>query len=566
MLTHEKGKFVNLAIKKPMVLDSGASLSNFTVAYQTYGKLNEEKTNAVLVCHALTGDQFVAEPHPITGKDGWWSIMVGSGKPIDTDKYFVICPNVIGGCMGSAGPASINPVTGKKYGLDFPVITIRDIAKAHKLLIDYLGIDKLMLCIGGSMGGAQVLELAAMYPEISKAHIVIAIGDKYSSQNIAFNETSRMAIMADSAWNNGNYDKQPAKGLSVARMGKFITYMSEKSLQDKFGRNLQKIKKIRYGFEADFQIESYLRYQGSSFVKRFDANSFLYLTRAIDYYDLEGEYGKSLVEIFKKCKSKFYLFSFTSDWCSPPHEAKRVAKSLNAAGVAVNYSEIKSDKGHDSFLLNIPEFLKAVRGFVDNIDKDIVRGDEVLETDRIIESFVERNSKLLDIGCGDGRLLRYLTVTKNINGHGIEIDSGKAGFCAASGLSVIQGDAEEDLDIYEDSSYDYVVLSQTIQAMKNPKYILEEMLRIGKKAIVTLPNFGHWRVRINLLTNGRMPVNKNLPYSWYETPNIHFCTIKDFEILCNELGIKIERRVVNGKNNFIFPNFLGTEAIYILSR
>ena len=352
---------------KPLRLESGAILSPFQIAYQTVGELNADRSNAILICHALTGDQHVANTHPVTGKPGWWEMLVGPGKPIDTNRFFVICSNVIGGCMGSSGPATVNPATGKAYGLDFPVITIGDMVNAQSMLVDCLGIDQLLAVVGGSMGGMQVLEWAHSFPERVRNAIPIATGARHTAQNIAFHEVGRQAVMADPDWCGGDYIAQgrhPAKGLAVARMGAHITYLSEAALHRKFGRNLQDRNQITFGFDADFQIESYLRHQGFTFVDRFDANSYLYLTRAMDYFDLAAEHNGRLADAFKGTKTRFCVVSFTSDWLFPTEESRMVVHALNAAGASVSFVEIESDKGHDAFLLDEPEFHAAVRGFI----------------------------------------------------------------------------------------------------------------------------------------------------------------------------------------------------------
>ena len=354
--------------KKPLLLENGTSIDELTVAYESYGKLNKNKSNAIIVCHALSGDQFLASKNPITNKDGWWDRMVGPGKPIDTDRYFVICANVLGGCIGSTGPTSIDPKTNEAYGLSFPVITISDMVNAQIRLINHLGIEKLLSVIGGSMGGMQVLEWAASYPDRLHSAIPIATSSRHTAQNIAFHELGRQAIMADPDWNNGNYIKlgtSPTKGLSIARMTAHVTYLSEASLTKKFGRRLQDKKEISFGFDADFQIESYLRYQGSVFVDRFDANSYLYITRAMDYFDLAKQFNGNLSDAFKDTKAKFFVISFTSDWLYPTQENKDIVIALNAIGADVGFVEIESDKGHDSFLLDVPEFLNALKNFLD---------------------------------------------------------------------------------------------------------------------------------------------------------------------------------------------------------
>jgi homoserine O-acetyltransferase len=361
----------------PLRLDCGRDLAPFTTAYMTYGKLNAAKSNAVLICHALTGDQFVASDHPITGKPGWWTTMIGPGKPIDTDRFFVICANVIGGCMGSTGPAEIDPATGKPFGLNFPLVTVRDMVRAQKRLIEHLGIDKLLAVVGGSMGGMQVLQWAASYPESVRAVVPIACAARHSAQNIAFHEVGRQAIMADPDWRGGEYQlhgTRPSKGLAVARMAAHITYVSEMALQRKFGRALQNRDALSFQFAPDFQIESYLHHQGATFVDRFDANSYLYITRAMDYFDLAEEHGGQLSDVFRLNSARFCIIAFTSDWLFPPVENKRIAHALNAVAAQVSFVEIKSDKGHDAFLLEEPEMFDTVRGFLNHAALDLSLG------------------------------------------------------------------------------------------------------------------------------------------------------------------------------------------------
>ncbi len=357
-----------LIIEKPLQLDCGRTISKFPLAYETYGKLNKNKDNAILVFHALTGDQFVTGTNPITKKDGWWSYAVGPKKSIDTDKYFVICANVIGGCMGSFGPSHKNPETKEIYGTDFPVITINDMVNAQVNLLDFFNINKLFSVVGGSMGGMQVLQFVSNFPDKAKTAVPIACTSSHSAQNIAFNELGRQAITADHNWMDGKYNSKstlPDKGLAVARMAAHITYLSKKGLQEKFGRKLQERDVLKFGFDADFQIESYLRYQGSVFVDRFDANSYLYITRAMDYFDLVKQFDGNLSNAFKKTKTKFFIMSFTSDWLYPTQENKDIVIALNAIGANVGFVEIDSDKGHDSFLLEVPDFLNALKNFLD---------------------------------------------------------------------------------------------------------------------------------------------------------------------------------------------------------
>ena len=356
-----------LIIKKPLTLDCGKTINDYPVAYETYGTLNEKKDNAILAFHALTGDQFITGINPLTNKKGWWSYLVGPEKGIDTKKYFVICANVLGGCMGSYGPSSINNESGKSLGIDFPIITINDMVNAQYNLLDFFKIDKLFSVVGGSMGGMQVLQFVSNFPNKSKTAIPIACTASHSAQNIAFNELSRQSIMADPNWKEGKYLKlnlSPDKGLSVARMAAHITYLSKNGLQEKFGRKLQERDSLKFGFDADFQIESYLRYQGSIFVDRFDANSYLYITRAMDYFDLTKQYDGNLSKAFDKSKTKFFIISFTSDWLYPTSENKDIVIALNACGADVGFTEIVSDKGHDSFLLDVPDFLNTIKNFL----------------------------------------------------------------------------------------------------------------------------------------------------------------------------------------------------------
>lgn len=588
------GHRIRLATDTPLTLASGAELSDITVAYETYGKLNADKTNAILICHALTGDQYVATPHPITGKPGWWDNVVGPGKILDTDHYFIICSNVLGGCMGTTGPMSINPETGKPWGVDFPMITIADMVELQKLLVDEMGIEKLFGVVGGSAGGMQALQWAAQYPDKMDSMICIAAAARHSAQNIAYHEVGRQSIMADPDWHGGNYYEKntiPRRGLSVARMTAHITYLSETALTHKFGRGLQDRTDLTYGFDADFQVESYLRHQGISFVDRFDANSYLYVTRALDYFDLAASYGGNLAKAFDKSPVRFCIISFNSDWLYPTSESRNIVHALNAAGADVSFAEIDSDKGHDAFLLKEPEFFRVLQGFVDGCAEraglEHVDHEEMTEDDsaaclspsnirldhKLISDFIAPDSRVLDIGCGDGELLSYLCAEKEVDGLGIELSMEGVRAGVRKGLSVIQGDADVDLHDYPDNSFDYAILSHTLQAMKNPREVMEQLVRISRHAVVSFPNFGHWQVRKALFFGGHMPVNDYLPYSWYDTPNIHFCTIADFTDLCNEAGIEIEQEIIlNEQGQPIgqnplgrkFANLIGQQAVYLL--
>ncbi len=362
-----------LTINKKLQLDCGIQLDKFDIAFETYGKLDQNKTNAILVFHALSGDQFVTGINKVTGKDGWWNLVVGENRPIDTNKYFVICANVIGGCMGSTGPKEICKETGKPYGLSFPVITIKDMVKAQAYLLDHLGIKKTLSVLGGSMGGMQALQFCSIFPDRTFTAVPIACAASHSAQNIAFNELARQAIMADPEWDSGNYitsGKVPRKGLAIARMAGHISYLSEQGLQNKFGRKLQEDKGLQFSFDADFQVESYLKYQGYSFVDRFDANSYLYITRAMDYFDLYKENNGNLSLAFKNSKIKYCIISFSTDWLYPTNESKKIVIALNSIGAEVSFVNIVTNNGHDSFLVNEPKFLETLKGFLESNYED----------------------------------------------------------------------------------------------------------------------------------------------------------------------------------------------------
>jgi len=356
-------------------LESGAILEPITIAYETYGKLNADRSNAIVIFHALSGDAHVAGIHSESdAKPGWWDFMVGSGRPFNTDRFFVLCANIIGGCKGSTGPSSINPRKGKPYGLDFPVITIRDMIRAHALLLDILGIERPLCVVGGSMGGMQVLQWAVDYPHRTVVAMPIAATSRLSAQGIAFNEVGRRAIMTDPKWRGGNYSPGdgPDVGLGIARMIGHITYLSEKALQTKFGRRLQNSDRLGYDFRTEFQVESYLHHQGLTFTRRFDANSYLYITKAMDYFDLVAEFDGSLVRAFEKVRGRFLVISFTSDWLYPPPESQAIVKALQANGIEVAYCNMDSPHGHDSFLLDVPGFPELVGGYLSGVADEVI--------------------------------------------------------------------------------------------------------------------------------------------------------------------------------------------------
>ncbi|MHC4431288.1 MAG: homoserine O-acetyltransferase MetX [Planctomycetota bacterium] len=570
---------------KPLELECGKTLGPIDVAYETYGQLNQARDNVVLLCHALSGDAHAAGySRPDDKKAGWWEVMVGPGKGIDTNKYFVICSNFLGGCRGTTGPSSVNPVTGKRYGLDFPLITVADMVRVQKLLLDKLGIEHVLAVIGGSVGGMQVLQWAIAYPDFVRAAIPIATTTHLGAQSIAFDAVGRNAILADSNFADGQYPegKGPDRGLAIARMIGHITYLSEQGMREKFGRELRNAENYSYDLNSEFAVETYLDYQGQSFVERFDANSYLYITRAADYFDLGKDYG-SLKEAFARTRCRFLVISFASDWLFTPAQSKVMVDALIANSRDVSFCDVASPYGHDAFLLE-PETLGAfISGFLDATHRPGVRkengrarassserANRIRVDYEVIESLIEPNSTVLDIGCGDGELLGQLTADKNIKGEGIELDQDLVLACVDRGLSIIQHDVEQGLGQYADQSYDYVILSQTVQTVKDPESVFAELLRVGRRVIVSFPNFAHWRCRTQLFLGGRAPVTKQLPFDWANTPNIHCLSLKDFDRFCEKLGVKVEKRIPLIKTGLspvrFAPNLFAEQAVYVTSK
>jgi homoserine O-acetyltransferase len=577
---------------QPLELECGKKLGPIDVTYETYGELNEAEDNTILICHALSGNAHVAGySRAEDRKPGWWECMVGPGKGIDTNRYFVICSNFLGGCSGTTGPWSINPETGKPYGLDFPIITIADMVKVQKLLLDKLGIKRLLAVTGGSIGGMQVLQWAIAYPDLVRSAIPIATTTHLGAQSIAFDAVGRSAILGDPNFSDGQYHddkKGPDRGLAIARMIGHITYLSEQGMREKFGRKLRGAESYRYDFDSEFAVETYLDYQGQTFVERFDANSYLYITRAADYFDLTKDYG-SLTEAFAKVKSRFLVVSFTSDWLYTPAQSEAIVNALAVNRKDISFCNIASGYGHDAFLLEPGVLGSFIGGFLEATHRPgsirkakVARAPEPAEEFRIehahrtrvdyelIESLIEPESTVLDIGCGDGELLGDLTADKNIKGEGIELQQELVLTCVKRGLPTIQHDIERGLGHYSDKSFDYVILSQTVQTLKDPEKVFKELLRVGKKVIVSFPNFAHWRCRWQLFFCGHAPVTKQLPFRWHNSPNIHFLSLKDFDRFCKKLGVRVERRIALTKMRLspvtFAPNVFAEQAIYVTSK
>jgi homoserine O-acetyltransferase len=565
-----------------LMLDCGITLMDVEVAYETYGTLNADRTNAILVLHAFSGDAHAAGISRDSGQPGWWASMIGPGLAFDTDRYFVISSNVLGGCRGTTGPGSFDPATQERYAMRFPVITIGDMVRLQKELIDHLGIERLLAVAGGSMGGMQALEWTVAFPDRVAAAIPIAATARHSAQQIAFNEVGRQAIMADPDWNEGNYydAKPPARGLAVARMVGHITYMSDASMREKFGRRLRDKDAFGFDFSADFEVESYLRYRGSQFVNRFDANSYLYITKAMDYFDLAAGRG-GLACAFERTSARFLVLSFTSDWLYPTYQSLETLSALRRRNIDAAFCELTSTYGHDAFLLEAKEQSDMISGFLDSVYRDVQSGEVPTPATRrenasvsqvirnrfdyaMIAEIVEPGSRVLDLGCGEGELLAWLGERKQVNGRGVEIDPNKVRRAIARGVSVYQSDIDHGLTDYPDGSFDFVILSQTLQETRYPMRVLREMLRVGRHVIVTFPNFGHWTTRVSHLFSGRSPKTKLFPYEWQESPNLHFLTIHDFIELCREQNWIVERQIfVRGNRTVpVLPNLLAEVAVF----
>ena len=575
-----------------LVLESGKKLGPITLAYETYGELDADRSNAVLICHALSGDAHVAGFHSADDrKPGWWDDMVGPGKGFDTNQYFVICSNVIGGCMGSTGPSSVNPATGKPYGRDFPLITIGDMVCAQRELLRHLGIERLLSVAGGSMGGMQVLDWATRFPEMVCSAMVIASAPLNGAQQIAFHAVGRNAIQADRAFQGGEYygEEVPAKGLSIARMLAHITYLSDQAMQAKFGRSLRDTDALRYAFDSEFAVETYLDYQGEQFVGRFDANTYLYVSKAIDYFDMTAAYG-ALDDAMARIQGKVLVLSFSSDWLYPPSQSEEMVYALTRQKKDVTYCNVQSAYGHDAFLLEVAVMEKLVAGFLLHtmhperpcpicsapdsdakssppaVTKNSIYAGPRVDYDMIVD-LVEANSRVLDVGCGSGELLCRLDRQKSVQGMGLELSEEKIVNAVGCGISVVQADIDKGLSALPDQSFDYVLLSMTLQVIQKPDLVLAEMLRVGKKCMVSFPNFAHWKVRVHAFLQGRAPVTRSLPYAWYQSPNRHVLSIKDFRDFCVARGFHIEREIfLRGEGAApVLPNLFAEEALYVLT-
>ena len=531
------------------ILESGKSLPEVSIRYETYGALNPDKSNVIWICSPLTADAHVAGFYNPDDKHvGWWDALIGKGKAVDTDKFFVVCSNILGGCKGSTGPASIDPRTGKPYGSTFPTITIGDMVKAQKLLADTLGIQSFYCIIGGSMGGFQAMKWAIYYPEIIDRVVLIATSPGFSAQALGFEIVGRDVITQDPNYNNGDYyDKQiPATGLSNARKLAHITYLSAKGMESRFTRSDIRIEHPEK-FYSGSSLETYLEHQGSKFVDRFDANSYLHIAHATDTFDLATEYG-SLENAFKNVKATFLNVNLSSDWLFPPNESRKITEALLNAGKVVTSLELDTNFGHDGFLIECGALGMAISRFLGgHIGEIQATGTPAFHSEKdisIIDALIPAKASILDLGAGDGLLIDTLWKKKKVTGVGVEKNFANILRCIERDVPVIEKKLNlKALESFADNSFDYAVFNRTLPEVRNQRLILREIMRIAKHAIITFPNFGSWEMRWALCYHGRMPKSPEFPYEWYETPNIHCFTYRDFVRLAEAEKLEIEKIV-----------------------
>ncbi len=600
---------------EPFPLELGGSLPSVTVVYETYGQLNEARDNAVLICHAISGDSHVAR-HDEKDDPGWWDIAIGPGKPIDTDRCFVICPNQLGGCRGTTGPGSANPATGKPYGGDFPTITIGDMVEVQRRLVDHLGIEKLLAVVGGSMGGHQALAWATRYPQRVAGVIALATSARLTSQALAFDVVGRNAIRRDPHYHGGQYygeESGPEVGLAIARMIAHITYLSQEAMTQKFEADRLQPRNIATEFEKTFSVGSYLGHQGDKFVERFDANSYVALSTAMDRFDLGGTPAE-LADSFRPTRSRWLVISFSSDWLFPPDQSRDIVKALIANNAAVSYCNVESNCGHDGFLLpnELDCYGGLMRAFLANIgDRRPGTGDREtpatvhgsrstvhdsqsptnifqrhrLDYERIVE-LIPASASVLDLGCGSGSLLARLRERDHPQvdaGHdprstvhgprlvGVELDERKVLAGVQRGLDVIHADLNKGLGTFGDGQFDCVVLSRTLPAVRDVPGVISEMLRVGRIGIVSFPNLAYHKLRRILAEEGRAPRGYGwMREPWYDTADVRFLAIADFEEFCREQSVRIHRRIAlnteEGNEVFDDPNRNADIAIFVVSR
>jgi homoserine O-acetyltransferase/O-succinyltransferase len=566
---------------EPLPLENGGQLPHLTVVYETHGLLDAQAGNAVLVCHALSGDSHVAR-HDDEDDPGWWDLLVGPGKAIDTDKYFVICPNILGGCRGTTGPNSINPATGRPYGADFPLITVGDIVTAQRRLVEHLGIQRLLGVVGGSLGGHMVLDWATRFPTQVAGALAIATSPCLTSQALAFDIVGRNAILRDSEYQSGQYygnGSGPVVGLALARMLGHITYLSREAMMQKFDPHRAEPHNVQTQFETRFSVGSYLAYQGDKFVERFDANSYLTLTMAIDIFNL-GDTREQLTAAVAATDCRWLLMSFSSDWLFPPFQSQQIVDALIAARKPVSYCCVQTRCGHDAFLLpnELATYGELVRAFLDNLYAEqsaaegrfaptgmAVPAEPIGPASSVavvssheptsifhhrfdydsITSLIPPDASVLDLGCGTGGLLARLRENGHTHIMGIELDEKAILACVRRGLHVIQADLNEGLSsAFADRQFDFVVLSQTLQAVIDVPRVVADMLRVGRQGIVSFPNLAYHKLRSQLAERGRAPqVGAAEGFHWYDTPDVRFFSIADFEEFCRDHAIHVHQRI-----------------------
>ncbi len=584
----------------PLALQSGASIRAYDLSFETYGRLNANQSNAVLVCHALNASHHVAGVYAgQPDSEGWWDSMIGPGKPLDTERFFVIGVNNLGSCFGSTGPMHVNPETGRTYGADFPVMTVEDWVNAQARLMDALGIQTLAAVMGGSLGGMQALSWTLQYPARVRHALVIASAPNLNAENIAFNEVARRAITTDPDFNAGHFyaeagkvETKPKRGLRIARMIGHITYLSDDVMNEKFGRALRAAAPAyKYSTqELEFEIESYLRYQGDKFAEYFDANTYLLITRALDYFDPARQFDGDLSRALAQASAKFLLVSFTTDWRFSPKRSREIVKALLDNHRDVSYAEIDAPHGHDAFLLKDPRYMGVVSAYFEKVYAEIKASEispipgepgftgagtgvgppasvDAPGGSDAIAQLVPQGARVLDLGCGDGELLARLQKTRRCSGYGIEIDDANVLACVKRGVNVIQLNLEEGLALFGDASFEVVLQIDTLQHLKNAETMLQETARVGRTGIVAFPNFGHWPNRLAVLL-GRMPVTKRLPYQWFDTPNIRVGTFADFVTLAarNRLKVSDSFGLQDGRKVRNAPNLLAGTAVFKFSR
>jgi homoserine O-acetyltransferase/O-succinyltransferase len=576
-------------------LELGGSLPGITIAYESYGRLSPDRDNAVLVCHAISGDSHVAA-HDENDDPGWWDVLVGPGRAIDTNRYFVICPNLLGGCRGSTGPGSLNPATGKPYGRDFPTVTLGDMVEAQHRLIRHLGISTLRAIVGGSLGGHQALTWATRFPDAVRGVAALATSARLTSQALAFDVVGRNAIRRDPHYHGGqHYDKElkPEVGLAIARMIGHITYLSREAMTRKFDTNRLQPRDVATEFEKVFSVGSYLGYQGARFVERFDANSYIVLSMAMDLFDL-GATPSELAVTLRPARCRWLIVSFTSDWLFPPEQSQDLVNALLANRAPVSYVNVASDCGHDAFLLpdNLACYGELVRGFLDQLggngagseapltlhpEEDPPAGEPAgnsyrrrLDYDRIVE-LIPPGASVLDLGCGSGRLLARLRQRPHTRLVGIELDERKLVGCVRRGLNVIHADLNRGLPFFGDGEFDCVVLSLTLQGVHDVERVIHDMLRVGRVCIVSFPNLAFRERRRLLAEQGRAPTAwEATPDAWCHTPDIRFLSLLDFEDFCLQHAIQIQRRIAldttAGMEILDQPNVDADLALYVIGR